>query len=1015
MIPNSRSLLIKIHDLLDEKMDPQHAGDVASDYNKICTQIDARIRQFSKLMREGHYYAAIDIAQMEPTLTTQIERIRFPREAEWRNYLAEKGIHCFEGFDDADLKRVKEICADRSHTQPAAYRAFRKAILLKDKPCAIRHLRELHKTFPKDRNAERELARLEKEAFEGIEKELTKLLRLGKEQEAIQKVEQTLEQEWIIPLNSESWNAALKLHEKDQRQKYHESILQTISQAKVIQRVGNWEDAKPLIEKLKAARESSVYPELTAVQQNELNAAISWFRQCELENNEELRNEEAFNSFKKTLQPEQLTQQLSSVRKREIRQFQATLQSQWEHFQALTPKMCQANKAQYAEANRTLDEMLHAKSGTGKKRRWLWTPLLPLFLLITGSLFWINHREAQIAKNVILAYDAQDLKSTRAALRTWDGFTETFSADRNPFRHYRAHRQIGEVRSWLQEIDFRHQKINQLFDRIEDSLAGETDRNELRRIQLNLSIVEDLLDKLPRNDEDSLVQRYQLIEQEVVDLHAAHIQQLREELSGELAQIDRLFAEYFPANKTQFEQVYQEISEIQEAIDRLEGKFRQSFEAEDVSDLKAQLDADEQKLKSFDTAVSNLTQFEDRLRQSIALSEYLEYLEQLSKLPFKQHPLVRQSNELIRRRAEFENLAQQLLLPGNPVAWNQFLAKPDEPLTASGTDPKELKAWKNLAGHSALNDIYRYRVVRYKNGAVVGNYRLVYSHGESKIVSEQSQTSGRRVGTLQEFDERYIGRGLPFTEKIYTCETDASGIPIDGEVLEFDRLTPESGYYRQIHELCSWDEEQNAFKEPLLQVIDTVKKEEFISPIFKAWITQQLFDIMIVRAYDWGLNFCPSAQIEYKKLSVIKGTLFPYDWMRPSTQNRILQPLISYYNSLQPLSYHQQALASRELFHQIARQRVRYGGYANENGLFMLLKGTPENRKLFGLKLDGSIGLIRDPGTDEEPPTNFDAEPFTPIMFFNDPPEIILDRVTRNTGVDVNSEAFRPYLPEIFK
>ena len=137
--------------------------------------------------------------------------------------------------------------------------------------------------------------------------------------------------------------------------------------------------------------------------------------------------------------------------------------------------------------------------------------------------------------------------------------------------------------------------------------------------------------------------------------------------------------------------------------------------------------------------------------------------------------------------------------------------------------------------------------------------------------------------------------------------------------------------------------------------------------------------------------------------------------MRPSTQNRILQPLISYYDNLPLLSYHKQAQASRELFKQISRQRVRYGGYANENGLFMLLKGTPDNRKLFGMKLDDNIGLLRKPGTEEESPTSYPAEPFTPIMFFNDPPEVILDRVTRNTDVDVNSEAFRPYLPPIFR
>ena len=175
-------------------------------------------------------------------------------------------------------------------------------------------------------------------------------------------------------------------------------------------------------------------------------------------------------------------------------------------------------------------------------------------------------------------------------------------------------------------------------------------RSELRRIQLNLSIVRDLLDKIPEKGDDKLSARYQVLKEDINTLQKANIQLLREELTAGLNEVDSLFAKFFPSNKTDFGQVHRELSEIQEAIERLAGQFRQSFEDEDVADLKLRLKEAEDKLLSFESAVTDLTQFEDRLRQSIALTEYLEYLDQLAKLPFKQHPLVKQASKLSKRR-----------------------------------------------------------------------------------------------------------------------------------------------------------------------------------------------------------------------------------------------------------------------------------------------------------------------------------------------------------------------------
>lgn len=1017
MTPHSRSLLLRVHELLDGKLDVQQTDAVASDYNQFCEQLQARIRQFSKLLKEGQYYAALDVAQLEPTLTTQIERIRFPRESEWRNFLTERGIACFPGFDDSELKRVKEVCADRSLRQPPAYRDYRKAILLKNRSEAIQHLRQLHTAYPKDLNAKQELIRLEKEAFESIEKELSQLLRLEKTDLAIERVRSTLQQDWIIPLEGDAWKRSVALHAELDKRKQLDQLNQTLSQAKVIQRVGNWRDAEPLIQKLRSTRESDLYQELTAVQQNELNGLLKWFHETELQHDVSRKNQEGFETLLSQLDPDALQQKYQHAPSKQVRLAQKQLAAEWKHFESLTPKACQEQRSSFERAQRVLDELARHRRRRHSRFRWVWILMLPLVGVAGVALFWLNQQEASLASAVRSSYEQRDVPSTRQALTRWDAFTERFYSSLNPFRHYRAHRQVAEVRSWIHELRLRHEKIQELLTRTESELQTQPGRAELRRIRLNLTIAEELLDKLPRESYAEAHDRFAALTQTHEEFQQQHVQQMRSELSGELTAITQDMRSTLTPDRADFSDLEKDLEELRTAIRSAESHIAQALDLSHITDLQDQLASLKQEVDAYGSAHATLVQLKGRLLQSIALSEYLDYLSQIAQLPLKGHPLVQHAQRLNAERERFENLAQQLLLPGNALAWQQFLKRMDEPLIAEGLDPKERTVWRQLAGQDPLREIYRYRLFRYQDGEAVGNFRWVFTHGEARIESSPDSSGSQvRTAVVQEFDERLIGvgRGIPFAEMQYTCKTDASGAPIEGDLLEFDRLSPESGYYREVAALCGFQGESEGFSRPLLEVMDRVKAEAFISPIFKAWVLQELFNLMLVRAFDWGLNFCPAAQLEYRNLSTIKGTLFPFDWLRPSTQNRILQPLTRYFDSLPKHSYHQQAIASRELFKQVSRQRVRFGGYVDDTGRFMLLSATPNDRTLFGLREQGVIDVLRTPRMEGTPATEFPAVPYSPIMFFNDPPRIILERVTRNIGFDVSSEAFRPFLPSIF-
>lgn len=1014
MIQSSKSLLLKIHEILDGKQQPEQAEPVARDYVQRCQQINHRIKQFSKLIREGHYYSAIDVSRLDPVLTIQIEEIRFPREREWLLFLTKSGLPLFEGFNDNELKRVKEICVDSSFNQPKGYRDYRKAILLKDKAMAIQCLRKLYEDYPKDLNAKQELVRLETEAFDGITQQLADSLRRKDFSAVIDKVREVVEQSWLIQFQAESWDAGFQVYSEYQQKKLAEQWLQCLSQLKVIQRVGHWKDGLQLIEKLRQASENEAFQLLDNDHKAEIQKGLDWYDQCEIQENQGLLLQEKLKVFRQKLEPQNLTQGISILNKREIRLFQKTLQQEWIEIQAEIPEVRETTAKSYNDAQAVLNQAIAETSGILKFHRLFWVIALPSILLLAGGLYFIHKKEVEIAQNVTTPYEAGDLQLTEEFLQKWDSFTNRFLSNHNPFRNYSSHRKIKEIHSWVNDVHIRSNKIDELLKKIDSELEQSPHPSELRRIQMNMSIVEDLLGKLPSLEQVETSARIQVISQKINSIHQSQLRELRNDLIDGISIVESLTKKYFSAGKTEFQDVQSEISETRNAINALQLKFRHSFENDKIADLKEKFDNSISILEQFERAWLDLNKHLEKLTQSISLNEYLIHLDKINELVLPGHVEVKQVAAIHKHKSDFKGLAQQLLLPGNPLAWKEFIRRAEQPLFPESSSQKEIQIYHKLAHDDTLRSIYNYRVVRYVKGMQVDSDRVIQSFGKCATTRDFLQTSGRLIQTINQFDESQIGRGKPFSEKVYICRTNANGTPIEGDFLELDRLCPESGFYLLLDELCDYDPQSRQLKRPILAVIDDVKQNEFISPILKAYFTQELFKIMIIRAFDWGLNFSPTAQLDYQKLSKIKGTLYAYDWLRSGTQNRLSASLSDYYHSLGETSYHDQAIASRELFFQIEKQRIRYGGYIDAMGEFHILKSTPDDRKLFGLLEDGTFGTLRIPASKESPARLNKGINYTPLLFFNDPPSAILDRVSRNTGVDVRSDRFRQFLPSIF-
>ena len=1011
-----KSLLSKIHEILDNKQKTEEAEQVARDYVQLSQQINGRIKHFIKLIREGNYYAAVDVARLEPPLTTQIERIRFPREREWLQFLKDSELPTFEGFNDNEFKKVKEICADSSYLQPKGYRDYRKAILLKDKNAAIKALRKLSEDYPKDLNAKHELERLESEVFEEITRRLTLLLKREKTQAIVEEVKDVLEQPWSIPLGSEAWESCLALYKKHTKKQQSDQILQLLSQLKVIRRVGDWKDASEPIDKLAGLKASEAFQEIDRQLQTDIGDMLQWFLECEDEAGKLTRLNEEMKQFLERIEPLALEKSIESLSKREIRQYRKELQQEWLVYQEVLPQAAEKALYQYNRADSILDRALGGESE--KKRAF---PFLSVFgalaVVALAVVLFLNHKhEEEISEKVLVPYRQENLLATEAAIKNWNAYTDRYLSGYNPFRNYGAHKRMKDVKQWIQDAHSRERKILDLLDKIDSELGQSPDMGQLKRIQLNMEIVRDLYAKLPKTGNPDAFDSIDSLSRKVQAVHRQQITKMKDEIMSNLVDLESLTHKYFPSRKTDFTNTRTEILEARDLISKLQLKFRQNFDEPDFANLKQRFDKDVAVIDRFEDAYDRLRELGELLNECHLLAQYHLYLEEIANLPFSKHPMVIHAQSILRDRSKFRSLAQQLLLPGNPIAWEQYqnIKDSDDPLVPKIGNPREIRIFEDLINEYSIKSIYRYRIVEYKNRERLPGIRIIHALGEADATNDIFQTSGRLIQTVDQFDETAFERDQPFYEKVYICRTDADGTPVEGDYLEMEGLCPESEFYRNLAMLCNYDTGKRRIQRSLLDVLDEIKINHQISPLFKAYITQELFDVMMVRPYDWGLNFSPTVQFEYRDLLKMKGILNPYDWLRSSAKARLLEALTIYYENIGTDSYYTQAVLGYQLFAEISTQQVYYGGYVDTKGVFHVLDATPDDHRLYGMRADGTIGVIRRPASEGQPPVDEKATVYTPLLYFGDTTDAILDRISANSSIDMRTEKYRKFLPPMF-
>jgi hypothetical protein len=120
---------------------------------------------------------------------------------------------------------------------------------------------------------------------------------------------------------------------------------------------------------------------------------------------------------------------------------------------------------------------------------------------------------------------------------------------------------------------------------------------------------------------------------------------------------------------------------------------------------------------------------------------------------------------------------------------------------------------------------------------------------------------------------------------------------------------------------------------PMLQVLDNLKHSSHGSPVFRAYLLCALVDFMDLQPDAWGLSFCPSAQIDARRIREhVGGVIASGDWFVRSKAENWSSGLQQILETNRSTLYREQAQRNLVLVRAVAKDGLRFIGYADING-----------------------------------------------------------------------------------
>ena len=550
----------------------------------------------------------------------------------------------------------------------------------------------------------------------------------------------------------------------------------------------------------------------------------------------------------------------------------------------------------------------------------------------------------------------------------------------------KLHAAIDETERWAREERLRQAQAEERVARLETEAANRFSDREPDAIAADLESTEQLVAALPAGLRASTLGRLNAVQ----SLFAAALAGLREkqiaQADAELPALEKLAAE-----KLTFDQqpaaIAAALREIQPTLHALEARARPALQALELpAPQQARVDALRRQVDVLQGELAALQQLDEKLLGVASIEAYWQTLAGLKDSRLTQAPAVRQARKLLAARPSADDLMARLLMPGDRAGW----AAAKEGVAAERFAPEKVEAGEiakllALREDSYLNDIWEVTVNDFtrKGGPVTMWSRgEVVKDGPHTVGSEEDQTTSWSGA----FYDPSVRKEIPaFVTRTFVLKRARVGSSGTGEVTA-SRLSAVSRALARLELNRMTDESGTKYEKPLLRVFDALVADPDASPLFKAFLMQQLAALLNTRPTAWGLHFCPSLRGDLARLQTLCEDikLHSEDWLLDRKREQFGPVLAPFFAELQTRNYFAEAQAYRATVRAALGEGLHFGGFLDGEMHARTTGGSEAGVPLWALtSADLSVARLRfaNDSTTAAAPADAAFAAYSPIIF----------------------------------
>lgn len=134
----------------------------AADYAAHCRMANRRLEQCLAVVQHGNPSAAVQLAEMPPSLLDLVAALSFDRSSQWRQFCQTRQLPEAEPVNERALSRLNEVYSKAIPPIHPLYRDYRQAMADRNEMRGLKAIRALAEQEPQDAGAQAELKRLER-------------------------------------------------------------------------------------------------------------------------------------------------------------------------------------------------------------------------------------------------------------------------------------------------------------------------------------------------------------------------------------------------------------------------------------------------------------------------------------------------------------------------------------------------------------------------------------------------------------------------------------------------------------------------------------------------------------------------------------------------------------------------------------------------------------------------------------------------------------------------------------